>query len=220
MSTTTPFNLVVTNPQLRDLLDLLKKEIMLSLNCHHLGTVQSFDAANQTAVISVNYKQSHIKKLPNGTYGEVLVDYPLLLDCPVVALCGGTTALTFPVQQGDQCIVLFNDRDIDAWFSNNTTSAPPTSRLHSISDGIALVGLNDISGWDAVRALLTNGTVKLGINPQTNKVTFTNGTTLLSILQNLITGILALTAPPGGGTVIDTSGKVGAASTALGNLLE
>ena len=121
---------------------------------------------------------------------------------------GSTTRITFPISQGDQCILLFNDRDIDNWYNGSSTSANQTPRLHSISDCIALIGPNNlntvIQNYDAVRAIITNGTTMVGINPQTNKLTLTNGTSLNTLLQNLCTqlenlttAIAAITVLPG-----------------------
>ncbi|MBW1812136.1 MAG: hypothetical protein JRJ39_00310 [Deltaproteobacteria bacterium] len=139
----------VITPDLSSLIDLRIKNGMSILNCTLIGTVQAFDAVTQTATISVNYKRK---------VGELFVEYPLLLDCPVVILSGGGGYLTFPVATGDTCIVLFCDRDIDAWFDSGQILAPNSDRIHDLSDGIALVGirskLNLIETYNEVRASL------------------------------------------------------------------
>ena len=43
---------------------------------------------------------------------------PLLLDCPVYFPSGGNCTLTFPVQPGDECLVVFASRCIDAWWQS------------------------------------------------------------------------------------------------------
>lgn len=135
-----------------------------------------------------------------------LVDYPIIADCPVIVLGGGTCHITFPISKGDQCILMFNDRDIDNWYSGSTTSANQSPRLHSFSDAVALIGPNNlntvIENYDAIRAIITNGTVKNGINPQTNKLTLTNGTSLNTLLQNLCTQLENLTTAISAITVI------------------
>lgn len=188
----------VRDPSLKDLLDLYKKQTMLGLNCHHIATIQSFDSVKQTVTATVNYKKTFFELNPqNNGYISKLVSYPLIADCPVITLGGGPARITFPIAKGDQCLLLFNDRDLDNWFSGSTTSANQTPRLHAFSDAIALIGPNNlntvIQNYDAVRALITNGTAKVGINPQTNKVTITNGTSLNDLLQNLCTQLENLT---------------------------
>lgn len=217
-----PFNTFRAAPALKDLLDVMSRDIFLTLNCHALGTVRAVTPPHTspnpyqvtTVTVAVNYQRTVL----NTDGSQVPLSYPLIADAPVISLCGGSAALTFPIAIGDQALILFNDRDMDNWMKGATDGQVNSPRLHSFSDAIAIVGLNSMNSVDAVRALLTDGTVKLGINPDNSKVTFTNGTTLLSILQDLIAGILGLTTPSG--PVVDSTGKVSGANTALGNLLE
>lgn len=199
----------VREPTLKDLLDLYQKQTLLNFNCHHLGTIQSFNHTTQTVQVTLNYKKTYFKiDSTSQQYVSFLIDYPIIADCPVIVVGGGTTRITFPISKGDQCVLLFNDRDIDNWYNGSTTSANQSPRLHSLSDCIALIGPNNlntvIQNYDTVRAIITNGTVKNGINPQTNKLTLTNGTSLNTLLQNLCTqlenlttAIAAITVLPG-----------------------
>lgn len=170
-----PFNQTPVDPSLKDLLDMLKKDIFLSLFCHQIGTIKEFDSTNQTASITINYKKTFYQlNAATGLYSPVLVDYPALVDCPVICLGGGATALTFPIQAGDECLVLFNDRDMDNWFQGGAGAALATPRLHSFSDGVALVGLrslgNVLTDYDATRAVLKNGTTMVGVGPSLIKI--------------------------------------------------
>jgi hypothetical protein len=188
----------IRDPNLRDLLDLYKRELMLDFSCHHVATIQSFNLTNQTVQATINYQKTvFIQDNLTKEYIPKLIEYPILSDCPAVIINGGDTWLNMPIKKGDQCILLFNDRDIDNWFNGSTTSGNATPRLHSFSDAIALIGVNNlntsISNYDSIRAMLTNGTVKNGINPNTNKLTLTNGTSLNDLLQNLCTQLQNLT---------------------------
>lgn len=112
---------------------------MLSLNCHGIATIQSFDPATQTVVATMNYLKSF--ENPNSSNGYFTMKYPIIVDCPVFILQGGGSGITFPIQAGDTCLILFNDREIDTWFSTGQVRAPGIQRFHSFSDGIALIGL-------------------------------------------------------------------------------
>ena len=46
----------------------------------------------------------------------------------------------FEVNPGDACLVIFADRDIDAWFESGEAEVPPSGRMHNLSDGFAFVG--------------------------------------------------------------------------------
>lgn len=201
-----PFSFVPTDPSLKDLLDLLKKDILLNFNAHHVGTIDSFDADNQTVTATINYPKTYFKlDAPTGLYGPVQVTYPLLVDCPAIVLGGGTAALTFPITKGDECLVLFNDRDLDNWFSGGTGAAVATPRLHSFSDGIVLVGLrsmaNTIDDYDTTRAVLRNGNAMVGVGTEHVKIA-NEMTTLKTLLNSLITDLNTLITQTAAITVI------------------
>lgn len=179
----------VAEPNLRDLLNLHTKEVMLALNCHAIATIQSFNPDNRSVTAKINYQKTFYVKDSAGNYKAQLVDYPLLGEVPVIILGGGDGSLTFPISEGDQCLILFNDRDISDWFSSETnTGAPATTRLHSIADGIALVGLNLVESYDNDRVVLKNGTTLLGLGE--SKIKLQNATTsLYQILNQLMTAL-------------------------------
>jgi len=98
--------------------------------------VRAFYPETQTADIQINFYRIFLGT-PKDTYRE----YPKLLNCPVAFMFGGDGSLTFPIAAGDSCIVLFNDRDMDAWYAGGQVAAPATLRMHDISDAIAIVGI-------------------------------------------------------------------------------
>lgn len=68
------------------------------------------------------------------------VELPLLVDLPVVFPHGGDYVLTFPVTPGDECLVVFASRCIDNWWMSGDVQPQYEQRMHSLADGIALVG--------------------------------------------------------------------------------
>lgn len=104
------------------------------------GIVQSFDVTQQTAVVQPALKVS--VPLPDGTTESRSL--PLLLDCPVQFPGAGGFALTFPVEQGDECLVVFASRCIDAWWQSGKVSEQAELRLHDLSDGFVLLGFSSL----------------------------------------------------------------------------
>lgn len=178
-------NLLNNKPKLNDLLDLHRKNTMLAMNCHAIATIQSFNVDNQTVSATMNYQKTFYRK-PAGQqktqsikYEPYPVAYPMMVDCPAIILSGGTSYVNTPIQIGDNCIVLFNDKSIDNWFKSGQISQVSNQRLHSFSDGIVLVGLNSlatsIANYDPVRLLLrTRGGTSAGVNPTTEKILLEN----------------------------------------------
>lgn len=189
-------NIKKVDPTLKDLLDLAKKDIFLSFNCHAIATIQEFDETDQTVSATINYKKSFTQGQPDGSIITVLKDYPILVDVPVVILSGGPWSLTFPIAQGDECLILFNDRDIDNWFQSGQVGALASGRLHSFSDGIALVGLRSlarsIADYDTTRAVLGHSSGTMVAVGETLIKIANASTSLGAILTQLRTDLSSL----------------------------
>ena len=72
--------------------------------------------------------------------GKTKENPPLLMDVPVWF----PGSFTYNVNVGDECLVVFADNCIDAWWQSGTVSSPITARSHDMSDGIAIVGLKSL----------------------------------------------------------------------------
>lgn len=138
-------NPVPNEPSLYDLLNYWKKQLKLEFNCHHIGTIQAFDPVTQTAQATINYSKTFLQIDSVGNDTVTTSNYPMLIDCPCVVLGGGGGYLSFPISSGDECLILFNDRDIDNWYSGSSQSAPATGRLHAFPDAVILVGLRSLA---------------------------------------------------------------------------
>ena len=91
----------------------------------------SFDAESQTAVI----QPAVSRVIPSVVEGSPSsISLPLLRDVPVFM------PVSFEVNPGDACLVIFADCDIDAWFETGEAEVPASNRMHSLSDGFAFVG--------------------------------------------------------------------------------
>jgi Phage protein Gp138 N-terminal domain len=198
-------------PNLMDLLNLFKKTTIDSINAVNIGVVQSFDTAKQTASIQLSIKRV-LEVKEDGT--KVMQDRPLLAQVPCVIL-GGSHNVRVPILAGDIALVFFNDKDIDNWFTANN-GTPNTSRMHDISDGIAITGLHNVANlitdflndrisvyWDASNKLeVLSG----AINALTTLMTITgalNVTGAVSAGNGATGSILATNAPGHSITVVN-----------------
>ncbi len=101
------------------------------------GIIQSFDAAQRTCTVQPTI-QARIENPDTGAYSWVSL--PLLLDCPVIFPGGGGCTLTFPLAAGDECLVSFSSRCIDAWWNSGKISRQAIVRMHDLSDGFVIPG--------------------------------------------------------------------------------
>ncbi|MDF0491605.1 Gp138 family membrane-puncturing spike protein [Sphingomonas sp. H39-1-10] len=101
------------------------------------GIIQSFDPAKMTAEIQPSIQGVEIDPQAGTTANKPL---PLLVDCPVCFPGFGDAVLTFPIAQGDECLILFSSRCIDAWWQQGGVQPPMSYRMHSLSDGFCIPG--------------------------------------------------------------------------------
>lgn len=158
-----------TAPDLQDILENSIEDLLYSFNCHRVGVIESFNPSNQTATITLVDKGTQ-----HFSDGERLAEYPPLVDCPVVVNKTTNGGLTIPINEGDSCLVLFNDRDIDSWFENGLKQKPNSMRTHDIADAVALVGIrNEINKFTDYNNAATT------LNYLANKIEIGNSRTQL-----------------------------------------
>lgn len=213
---------------LSDLLEMFRKNLLLELNCHAIGTIQEFNKTNQTATVTINYKKVFYKSQSNNSvYTPVLVDYPALIDCPVVFPRGLSCGMTYPVNVGDECLVLFNDRDLNTWFSGDSNNEPGTGRLHSMADGIVIVGLfssvNALPGFDTERVKLFHGQTVVGAGEnlvQIKNAQYTLKELLLELIRDIQQITVTCSAPGSPSSIPMNMAQLQATATKIAGLLE
>lgn len=100
------------------------------------GIIQSFDPQAMTCTV-----QPSISLQQRGSDGTMSpINLPVLLDCPVIFPTGGGCTLTFPIKQGDECLVLFSSRCIDSWWQQGGVQGQARLRMHDLSDGFVMAG--------------------------------------------------------------------------------
>ncbi|RQR87733.1 MULTISPECIES: Gp138 family membrane-puncturing spike protein [unclassified Burkholderia] len=139
------------------------------------GIIQSFSASAVTATVQIAIKG--VVHTPDGK--AQFVNMPLLVDVPVHFPRGGGCTLTFPVANGDECLVVFAARCIDGWWQSGGIQPPAEQRIHDLSDGFAFVGFfsqaTKIGGISTVSTQLrsNDGSTSIDLNPSNHKVTIT-----------------------------------------------
>lgn len=203
----------IVEPTLIETLQALKSDVFKNLYCHVPGRIQSFDGSKKTAAIQVLFAT----QLPDGT----TVNYPVLVDCPVYTPQGGGGAFQAPIAAGDPCLVMFADRNLDAWFKTGSAAVPfdqvggKPGRMHDLSDGMAFVGINsladDLPDYSVDELRMIMGESKIAINKETGLVRIESAAaTLLTVVNGLITVIEGLTVQDGASTLPLTAAAIAA----------
>lgn len=171
---------------LRAALDGLKSGLWTSLP----GVVQSFSIVGGAPYASVQPAIMAMMVTDNGLRPANL---PILPHCPVWFPRGGGCSLTFPVEPGDECMLVFSSRALDGWWQSGGAQPPIDLRSHDLSDAVAFVGLTssarpltNISTTSTQLRSDDGGTV-IDLQPRTRVITLTGST--IAIQGNLtVTG--------------------------------
>lgn len=122
------------------LFEQLGRTIFETLNVMKIGIIDSADWDNQEVDVKIAMK----KQIPIKD-GFELQEESLLVKVPFLCLGGGDSYLSFPVKQGDECLVIFSDFAIQNWRSTGQFLPPNELRKHDLCDGIAIIGIRNVN---------------------------------------------------------------------------
>jgi phage baseplate assembly protein gpV len=168
---------------LRSLLDNLQSSMWTALP----GIIQSFDNAAMTCVVQPAI-MPRVFNFDLQTW--VPVKLPLLLDVPVFFPSGGGFTLTFPLKNGDEGLVVFASRCIDAWWQSGGIQPQLELRFQDLSDGFIFPGVKSspkvipVISTNNVQLRSDDGAAYVEIDPDRN-------------INALTTAAASVTAPGG-----------------------
>ena len=127
------------------------------LHCAMPGVIESFNPETQRCTVTPGIK---LKVVLDGEASYL--DLPIIQDVPIMVPYGQKAGLllTFPINPGDPCLLVFADRAIDNFLQTGQTAPPPitesentsTPRAHALSDAICIPGMiadvNVVPQWN------------------------------------------------------------------------
>ncbi len=125
------------------LLQKLNSSISSSVRVCMPGSIESYDFKTQKANVKISMKEVYANKKE--------VDYPVVNNVPVVFMSSGGASITLPVNVGDSCLLLFADRDMSEWLLGAVGKKPVSTRMHHLSDAIAIMGLQPFTKVDGAK---------------------------------------------------------------------
>lgn len=119
---------------------------MLNLHTALPAIIISFDADERTVTAQPTIQ----RVFSEGEGFSGAHNLPPCVDVPVVFPMGGGYELTFPINAGDECLLIFAERCIDGWFTTGQPTPPQDYRKHDLSDAFAIVGVRSLANKDPV----------------------------------------------------------------------
>jgi len=172
------------------------------------ATIISFDPVLRTVSAQVTVKAQATNRDGSTTW----VQLPPLLDCPVFFPGGRGLSLTFPLQAGDEVLVIFASRCIDLWFARSGIQEQAELRMHDLSDGFCFPAVLS-APQAAARAPVSLDAAELRNAAGTTKIRLLN----TGAVEVVTPGAVEVTA--GSATVTASSVVVAATSIALNGVV-
>jgi hypothetical protein len=162
------------------------------------GQIESFDG------IRANVKPL-IKKLYVDDEEEEL---PVISSVPVVFNSSSNMQLTYPLNKGDGCMILFSERGLDKWMDSGRDSAPTDRRKFDLTDAICVPGLwspaTDPKEVDLTSMLLKFGDAKLKFDNLGKMALGNSSAELLDITDQFLDAMISATVIIPGGSSAGT----------------
>lgn len=175
-------------PDLGLTLEFLAEKISSKFKCHRVGKIKKINTDRLTVDVEL---------LDKGVYKGNVFEITELSDLPLL-ICGGVnSSLTFGNIVGCECLVHFNDTDIDNWYSTGENYEPNTGRQHDFSDGFVELrpySLPKKTTYDMAGVVLCNGAIKIRLLDN-GSLEFTNGSANIVMTGNtvMVTGNVDIT---------------------------
>lgn len=133
------------------------------------GIIQSYDPnknlANIEPALKVDIEGTKIK-------------FPIITGVPVIFPCGmgGEVSITWPIQKGDNCLLIFAESQIDEWLLNIESDDISDVRRFDLTDAICIPGLCK-SGYKSLKSNPKHLTIKYKDNfiKMGDKIEITSG---------------------------------------------
>lgn len=127
-------NYVNTPTDLMSVLSLSLDKFGQDLNCVRVGIIQEFIWKEQVVRVKIA-SQRLINVNKDGS--QTTEDYAEIY----AKLCYASSFHLFPPKPGDECVLLFNDREMESWWVNGSANQRAYNRMHDLTDCIAICGL-------------------------------------------------------------------------------
>jgi hypothetical protein len=146
-------------PDLAVYTETLKEDVLYNrLNCVRIGKVVEFNPTDCT--VQVQIAQQYIKSFDNN--GIPISEDFEPIRAKVFFMGNANMGFTYPLNIGDEGLILFNDRELESWYLTGESVPPQYIRSHHITDAIFLCGMHSLVNLPSYSAgclnLYYNGT--------------------------------------------------------------
>lgn len=131
------FNYKASVPDISEVVKYNGLRMASDLNCMRIATVEEVHYEDLTV---------SVKLLNKRTLGQNADGTPNVRDYALIRakICYCSPFITFPINVGDDCVLLFSDREIESWFINGDAQPVNHQRMHDLTDAFAIFGIRSL----------------------------------------------------------------------------
>ena len=131
------FQYKISKPDITNLNRFGNLQMASELNCLRIATVEEVHPEDMTVTVRLLTKRT----LGNNQDGTPNVrDYAQIR----AKICYCNPFITNPINVGDDCLLLFADREIESWFINGDAQPINHQRMHDLTDAFAIFGIRSL----------------------------------------------------------------------------
>lgn len=171
-------------PTLAKLIDMSIDRKLLNLHTMLPGIVQSVDYTKKTVTVTPALK----RKYTDGTTLEV----PPIANVPIGYIQTSDSIISVPLKKGDEVMVIFSERSLDAWKKSGGIVSPEDSRKHDLTDAVAIPMLKHIGAGlpaDPDNILIKHKSSEIKISPDGKFAIKNNNAELFATIETLISKV-------------------------------
>lgn len=186
------FNYKASIPDISDVIRFGTLKTASDLNCLKIATVEEFHPEDLTVTVRLLNKRT-LGQNKDGTPN--VRDYALIR----AKICYCNPYITNDIKQGDDCLLLFSDREIESWFINGDAQPVNYQRMHDLTDAFAIFGIRSIPKMISILADCLNlfyGNSNIAISDE-----------LINITSPLVQASNLHAMNGASGSIIDSDGK-------------
>lgn len=166
-----PFEQLKNESGLIQLFKLFEEKLAYNVfNCVRVGIVEEYNPETRTAKIKIANK---LVTGVNSDGTQKTQDYAPIY-AKVWFFGWGDKGITHPILQGQEGILLFNDRELESWYINGNINPLAYKRAHSMSDSIFICGLSSLPN------IIQNSQESLSLFYQLNNIQITENGVIIN----------------------------------------
>ena len=127
------FNQLVNDPTIYSVIKAFQTETFAKLNVMRIGVIDEVLADNEVRCSITNKKLMATNKDGTSTWR----DYPPIF-AKVWYMGSGASGIDYPLTTGTPCLLLFNDREFDSYFTSGKVSPLANTLMHDLSYCVAI----------------------------------------------------------------------------------